>query len=201
MGSYGHHDATGQAYPKADANDQSACLVLGADSLILTPRGPVSARVLRDSDLVLTRDRGYQPLRFVARLQRAIPSLLLAASAVGVDQPAHPLSLSENAQIWPVGAPDHGRQCARDLLDIGAVHEIRAAARVVLLLDQPDGVYASGLWVSCPHPSDAALRNLAGRLSATDRMRLFNAFPVAPLFDSRKARRHVVVKREKQQLH
>lgn len=89
-----------------DPADAVVCFT--ADALIVTARGEVAAGRLKDGDMVLTRDNGFQPLRRIGR--RQIPSqdlfraphlrpIRISAGALGPGIPRRDLLVSPQHRI------------------------------------------------------------------------------------------------------
>lgn len=90
--------------------DTPPCFTPG--TLIATPYGPRKVEELQPGDLVLTRDNGAQPLRWVARAQVTAADLLarpalapvrIAAGALGGGLPRRPLVLSPQHRVLMSG--------------------------------------------------------------------------------------------------
>lgn len=167
-------------------------LGLTEDTPVATPDGPRPAMSLRAGDLVLTRDHGARPLRWIGhhRLEAAqllaMPSLRplrIAASALGIDRPDGDLSLSPGHRVLVSGPAARklfqtrevlvGLQHLRDLPGIGLDLRPGAVTYVHLALDTQDMLCAAGLWVES---FDAARADLSA-LGAANRAALFAAFP------------------------
>ena len=70
----------GTAVSASDLTENATAVVcFGADAMIATADGPVPAGALKVADMVLTRDNGYQPIRWVG--QRTLDAATLAANA------------------------------------------------------------------------------------------------------------------------
>ncbi len=81
-------------------------------TLILTDRGEVAVETLRPGDLVMTRDNGLQPIRWVGRKELdfaqlvALPALRpvrIAAGAMGLNTPARDLLVSPQHRVMIEG--------------------------------------------------------------------------------------------------
>ncbi len=156
---------------------------------ISTPRGPVPVDVLRQGDLVLTRDNGAQPVRWTGGRQMSgarlyvMPSLRpirIRAGALGIERPEEELLVSPEHRMLLRG--DHARAlfntpevmvAARDLINgqtITVDHSVRAVTYIHLLLDAHQVLWANGVETESFHPASAVLDTLAegdrGRLLA-----------------------------------
>lgn len=168
-------------------------LILGGDSPVMTARGARPAADLGERDQVLTRDHGFCAPVLVARLRRATASQRIGQGTLTPDLPTQALSLAHGARLWAPLAPHHAPLQAGALEELGAVEELAPSASVLLLFAQPVAVMAAGVWLDCPHPAgQGQVRTLAAQITATDRPRLFQHFPVPPRFDERQPRRQTV---------
>lgn len=77
-----------------------------ADTLISTSKGQVPVGSLRPGDLVLTQDRGLQPVRWVhsqdcplLHTERHAKPVLINTGALGAGRPSHPLIVSPQHRI------------------------------------------------------------------------------------------------------
>lgn len=157
-------------------NPVPICLTAG--TLVMTARGAVAAETLLPGDLVATRDRGMQPLRWIGRRavslaeQVAEPRLRpirIAPDALGPGIPARRLLVSQQHRILvrlpPAAAP--GTEAlvpARLLLH---QHGIRLAAPraaliyLHLLFDRHEIISAEGCAVESLYMGQQALCSLA----------------------------------------
>ncbi|WP_376874697.1 Hint domain-containing protein [Albirhodobacter sp. R86504] len=76
---------------------------LASGTMIATKEGPQPVDWLREGDMVLTRDNGYQPVVHIAQTtcgpDRDAELVTLEADAFGPNQPSHDLTLTPAAQI------------------------------------------------------------------------------------------------------
>lgn len=159
---------------------------------ILTPGGPVPVGLLREGDLVQTKDSGAQPICWIgsrrmsgARLF-ALPSLRpirLRAGVLGLGQPNSDLLVSPEHRMVVRG--DAARAlfntpevlvAARDLVDgHGIVQdtEVKEVTYVHLLLPRHEVLFADGIETESFHPANAALSSM----DSDDRLRLLQTLP------------------------
>lgn len=141
---------------------------LGADALVLTPGGYVAAAQLRAGDLVVTRDRGAQPVRAAGGVEHpahgANVPVILRANYLGARldlrlAPQQRIALA-GAEVEYLFGEDEVLVEAGFFADDRAVIRTNAGGSVRLafvLLDEPDLICANGCWVeSLWHGKDAA---------------------------------------------
>lgn len=159
---------------------------------ILTPGGPVPVGLLREGDLVQTKDSGAQPICWMGRRRMsgarlfAMPTLrpiLLQTGALGLDQPNRELRVSPEHRMVIRGARARALfntpevlVSARDLVDGHHVvqdTEIREVTYVHLLLPRHEVLFADGVETESFHPANAAIISMDG----DDRQRLLQTLP------------------------
>ncbi|MCC6007756.1 MAG: Hint domain-containing protein [Rhodobacteraceae bacterium] len=167
------------------------CFTPGAR--IATPGGPRNVESLRPGDMVLTRDSGPQPVRWVgvrrldaATLQEAIRlrPVLIPAGALGPDLPARDLMLSPQHRILLAGAGTHLVTGEAEVLAPARTLEGRGGIRTILpengvryvhiLFDRHEVVTADGLPCESLYPGPAALDAFEDRT----REELLTLFPM-----------------------
>lgn len=159
---------------------------------ILTPTGSMPVGLLREGDLVQTKDSGAQPVCWIgsrrmsgARLF-AMPSLRpirLRAGALGLDQPNCDILVSPEHRMVVRGAAARALfntpevlVAARDLVDgQGIVQDmdIKEVTYVHLLLPRHEVLFADGVETESFHPANAALSSM----DSADRTRLLQTLP------------------------
>jgi hypothetical protein len=143
-----------------------------AGTLIDTPTGPIPVERLRPGDLIVTRDNGPQPLRWVAmrrlgaaQLQQnpALQPIRVAAGAFGntaplVFSPQHALLIAD-----PSGEERLARATHLARLRGGIVRRMtdcRMVTYVHLMFDRHQILRSHGLWSESFYPGPQALRML-----------------------------------------
>lgn len=152
------------------------CFVAG--SRIATPSGPMPVEALKAGDRVLTRDRGYRPIRWIggrafgAEALADFPELQpvrVPRGAFGADLPSADLLVSPQHRMLLTGgdAARHGEEteilaAAIDLVTLGlAVMEpVRAVTYHHIMFDAHEIVSANGCWSESFLPEAAALDGL-----------------------------------------
>lgn len=142
------------------------CFVAGTP--IDTPEGPVAVEFLRPGQMILTRDDGPQPLRWlgITRMQsigRFAP-VVLEHGALGNHRhmavsPQHRILLSCSTADMLFGAPEILVK-ARDLINGGTIHarsQNRVVTYVHMLFDRHQIVRSCGLWSESYHPGAETL--------------------------------------------
>lgn len=145
---------------------------------IATDRGPVEIEQLRVGDRVLTRDNGYQPIRWIGARRFDVADLAefpelrpirISANAVAPGVPRRDLTVSPQHRLLLTGA---------DALELGGETEILAAAIDLMsiltaapadvdgvtyyhiMFDAHEIVWANGCWSESFLPEAAALDGL-----------------------------------------
>lgn len=166
----------------ADPVDQTICFVAGTH--VATTQGYRAVEDLVIGDLVVTRDHGLQPIRWIGKRDvaaqgRLAPIQFALGSLPGLERP---LSVSPQHRILlrsPAAELYFGE---REVL-ISAVHFLGHAGvtqhqrknvtYVHILFDQHEIIYAEGTPSESFHPGDAAI----SALTAPVREELFSIFP------------------------
>lgn len=119
--------------PSPSHNKTDTGLIAGC--LIATQRGMISVENLQIGDLVLTRDEGYQPLRWIGRIKANAEDLLvtIAAGAFGNGLPLRELRLGRHHHVLLVLHPPQGRK------EVLVTAEDCVGMEGVYLHDQPQG--------------------------------------------------------------
>lgn len=159
-----------------NATPKPVIICFAEGSLIETALGPRPVESIRDGDLVVTQDRGLQPVRWIGR--RTLDSLDLArhpqllpvriaAGALGNGLPHCDLTLSPQHRVqisdWRAelffGAPQV-LVAVKHLLDGAGIRLVDDAPAVTyyhLLFDEHEIIRANGLWSESLHLGDMAL--------------------------------------------
>ncbi|MGJ8546287.1 MAG: Hint domain-containing protein [Sulfitobacter sp.] len=162
-----------------DVDITAAIMCFASGTRIMTREGPRAVETLRAGDAVLTRDRGYQPIRWVGHrmvsvaAQRANPKLApirISAGAFGHGQPRTDLWLSRQHRVLVASKIatrlfGHAEVLvpAVKLLALEGVTQEKGNRPVAywhLLLDHHAIVYAEGAAAETLHPGPEAIRAL-----------------------------------------
>jgi Ca2+-binding RTX toxin-like protein len=146
---------------------------------IMTERGAVAVEDLAPGDLVLTRDNGMQPLRWVGRRVLSAADLMarpelqpvrIAAGALGVAGPERSMMLSPQHRVLVEGARSEmyfGEPevlvPAKHLLGMADVSRALPADGVTyvhILFDRHEIVQSDGLWTESFQPAERTLNAL-----------------------------------------
>lgn len=148
---------------------------LGADAMVLTPAGHVAAARLKAGDMVVTRDRGAQPVRAAGVVEQpaygANVPVILRANYLGARLD---LRLLPRQRIAMAGAEvEYLFGEDEVLVEAGYFVDDRTVMRggeggamrlAYVLLDEPELICANGCWVESPWPgADAAGQGRAAR--------------------------------------
>lgn len=167
---------TGNAAAGDRRQPHTPCFVAG--SRLATPRGPVPIEALCVGDLVLTRDNGFRPIRWIGG--RAFGREALAAypelhpvrirrGAFGADVPSADLVVSPQHRILLSGGAAAGHDpepeilaAAIDLVTLGlaVVEEVATVTYYHVMFDIHEIVWANGCWSESFLPEAAALDGL-----------------------------------------
>lgn len=158
---------------------------------IKTRRGEVPAAQLRTGDMVLTRNHGYQPIRWIGirQLDRAALSLnpalnpvMIRAGALGVSTPERDLTVSPQhrmligggrSQLW--FGEDEVFVAAIHLTCLEGVEQIRpdSVTYMHIMFDHHQIVCGDGAWSESYQPGDMTLSGMDGE----QRAEIFAIFP------------------------
>lgn len=129
----------------------------GAGVMIETAEGPLPAEWLRVGDRVLTRDRGYQPVRWFGRSlpERAAPRVQIFSGGFGKRCPEHDLILSAHHLVLLRGpmvelhfATSEVLAPAGELANEAEIQTSEDAAPLYhFAFDHHDMVLAEGVWL------------------------------------------------------
>lgn len=159
---------------------------------IATPLGQQPVEMLREGDLVLTKDNGPQPIQWIGSRRMtgarffAMPALRpirFRTGALGIDRPDQELLVSPQHKMLVTGAVAHDLFNAHEVLvaaeelvngttisvDLG----VREVSYIHLMFDRHQVIWANGVETESFHPASAPLSSLAD----ADRARLLNLQP------------------------
>lgn len=158
-------DPTTPVAVPVNPGDSGVCFTPG--TLIETADGPHPVETLREGDLILTRDHGFQPLRWVAR--RTVPAagvlapILIPAGRFGLSRdlrvsPQHRVLVTGWQAELLTGEPEV-LVPARHLLDGDRVRRCvgGTVTYIHLLFDSHQLVLTQGLWTESFHPGEQGL--------------------------------------------
>ena len=170
----------------------SGPICYAAGTLIAALRGPVPVEALRAGDLVLTRDRGYRPVRWAgarhlspARLAAAdrLRPVTLAPGALGPGMPARPLTVSPQHRMLLAGPQIAARfgtaevlAAAKHLIGLPGIAPAAPDRGVTyhhLLFDAHEVVLAEGAWSESLFTGPMAMK----MMPAAQRAEIFTLFP------------------------
>lgn len=154
---------------------------------ILTPRGEVPVEELEPGDMVVTRDRGAQPLRWIGRarvaLSEATAPVVIRTGALGEGMPARDLRVSPQHRVLTQGprlqlafGVGEALVPAVHLVDDHAILRDHSAPEVTyfhLLFDQHEVVWSEGLQTESFHPGQYGM----GTLDEAARAEVVALFP------------------------
>lgn len=168
--------AASRAKPVSDPAPHTPCFTLG--TMVATDRGTVAIEDLRIGDLVLTRDNGYRPVRWIgtrrfdaAALARhpQLQPVRIIAGALGEGMPARDMLVSPQHQIllfgvlaraWGSEAEVLAPAAELDFLP-GVIREVHASVTYVhLMFDAHEVILADGCWSESFLPAAATLSGM-----------------------------------------
>jgi hypothetical protein len=169
-----------------------ACFTPGTQ--VATPSGPRAIERLQPGDMVLTRDRGYQPIRWVGvksfgthdlQANAALQPILIRKDAFGVGLPERDMKVSRQHCLLQGGSRAE-LYFGEDEVFVRALHMagqpgiVEAVVQEVtylhLMFDHHEVILADGIWSESFQP---AARNIGG-LDDAARDELFAVFADAP---------------------
>ncbi|MBY6159613.1 Hint domain-containing protein [Mameliella alba] len=172
--------------------DPGGVICFTPQTRILTPGGAVPVGLLREGDLVQTKDSGAQPICWIgsrrmsgARLfaMPALRPIRLRAGALGLGQPNRDVLVSPDHRMVVRGAAARALfntpevlVAARDLIDGQSIVQdldVKEVTYVHLLLPRHEVLFADGVETESFHPANTAMSSL----DAEDRTRLLRTLP------------------------
>jgi Ca2+-binding RTX toxin-like protein len=163
-----------------------------AGTLITTPRGPVPVEALEVGDLVLTRDNGARPVRWIGRRRLGRGELIVnprlrpvvfRAGCFGPGQPARDLTVSAQHRML-VQSPEAELHFGEHEVLVAARHfagrpgietvaEVDEVDYVHIMFDSHEIVLSEGLWSESFQPGEQVL----GDMDSAQRAELYTLFP------------------------
>ena len=147
-------------------------------TLIATARGPEAVERLVPGDLIMTRDHGLQPLRWVGRRDLSLADLIagpklqpvrIAAGALGAGLPLRDMLVSPQHRMLMTGAraemlfgEDEVLVAALHLTALPGVEQVltRGVTYLHLMFDNHEVIEADGAWSESFQPAARSLRDL-----------------------------------------
>lgn len=173
------------------SNIENVVMCFTPGTLIETKSGPVKVEALTEGDWVLTRDNGYQPVRWIGRTKvagadlKADPSLqpiLIKKGALGPNIPDRDMMVSRQHRMLMASTRTELLFCepevlvrATHLTGLDGVFEaiLPTVTYLHLMFDQHQVVMGDGAWTESFQPGDRSL----GGMDADQRIELFKIFP------------------------
>lgn len=171
---------------------QAGMTCFAAGTLVATLRGPRPVEAIRPGDLVLTRDRGYRPVRWAGQqrlsaVRLAVAERLrpvrIAAGALGPGMPARDMLVSPQHRMLLSGAEVAHRfgttevlAAAKHLVGLPGVSvdcPVEGVTYVHLLFDMHEILLADGAWSESLYTGPWAMK----MLPAAQRAELLTLFP------------------------
>jgi len=144
-------------------------------SLVATERGDIAVETLCESDLVLTRDNGYQPIRWVGRrdltvlelfLHETLRPVMIRKGALGPDSPVRDMMVSPQHRMLIEGAPAEMYFGEAEVL-VAATHMVgqigierafpKGVSYLHLLFDHHEILCVDGVWTESLQPAQRML--------------------------------------------
>lgn len=187
-----HARATQPLQARADSDQAGGVICFTPRTRILTPQGVVPVGLLREGDLVQTKDNGAQPICWIgsrrmtgARLfaMPALRPIRLRPGALDLGQPERDILVSPDHRMLVRGAAARALfntpevlVAARDLVNGRTVLKdlsVKEVTYVHLMLPRHEILFADGVETESFHPANTALSSL----SPKDRARLLRLAP------------------------
>lgn len=144
-------------------------------SMVATQRGDIAVEDLVEGDRVLTRDNGYQPIRWVGRrdltvlelfLHETLRPVLIRKGALGPDMPARDMMVSPQHRMLIEGATAEMYFGEAEVL-VAATHMVgqpgierafpKGVSYLHLLFDQHEILCVDGVWTESLQPAQRML--------------------------------------------
>lgn len=160
-------------------------------TLIATPQGPRAVEDLRPGDLVLTRDSGLQPLRWVGQRQLGLADLIvrphlrpirIAADALGEGMPCRDMLVSPQHRMLIEGARPEMLFGTGEVLVAsahltslpGIAQELTAGITYIhVMFDRHEIILADGCWTESFQPGQQVMQGM----QASQRAEVLELFP------------------------
>ena len=153
-----------------------ACFTPGAQ--VLTDQGELAVEDLQPGDLVLTRDNGYQPIRWTGRRDLSHAELIveprfnpvhIARGALGVGLPVRDMMVSPQHRMLVTGpraellfGENEVLVAAKHLVGLPGIEQriSRGVSYIHILFDQHEIVRADGAWSESFQPGDLTMEGM-----------------------------------------
>lgn len=137
---------------------------------VMTPRGPREIGTLTKGDLVLTADRGPQPIRWISSTTHRWTAsghkdkpIQIKAGALGLGMPARDLVVSPQHRILLPDEADGALVPAKSLKSLPGVRQLRGRRKITyvhMMFDRHEVVFAEGLPSESFYPGPESLKSL-----------------------------------------
>ncbi|GAA6207334.1 hypothetical protein NBRC116601_06270 [Cognatishimia sp. WU-CL00825] len=164
---------------------------ISANGTVITPSGPRPASVIAKGDKVLTRDNGFQTVRWCTHQldHAAMPSLVeISAGAISEGKPDSDLCVTGSQRLLVTGtqvSESFGASevlvRAGDLLHLDGFEEVHEhVGFVALVFDQHEIMRVNQTWVASLQP-DHVCRNHLSKLQCEELFKIFPALKGLPI--------------------
>lgn len=162
-----------------------------AGTYITTDQGDIAVENLKQGQMVLTRDNGYQPVRWIGKRPMSgrhlldnphLKPVLVRQDTFGKGLPFADMKLSQNARV-PLASAAHvhlGREkddrvSIKHMVNHGTVQAIDTLglSYVHVMFDQHEIISANGIWIEAFNVQDQSLRNVGN----AQRLEIYEIFP------------------------
>lgn len=173
------------------SNIETVVMCFTPGTMVATPNGSARIETLKAGDLVLTRDHGPQPLRWLGRRtlcaaelarDRSLQPILIEAGALGEGLPERDMMVSRQHRMLMAGPRAEVLFGAEEVL-VRALHltglpgvrpvTLSEVTYIHLLFDRHEVVMADGAWSESFQPGERTL----GGMDRAARAELFKIFP------------------------
>ena len=161
------------------------------DTLVLTDRGARPVQALREGDKVVTRDHGYQPIRWIGSRQvdrrwlnhaPHLAPVLIRAGALGEGMPSRDMMVSPNHRMlmtdsstWSLFGEPEVLAAAKHLIGRPGISRapVSQVGYVHLMFDRHEVIYADDCWSESFQPGDFVMAGM----DDDQRAEIYELFP------------------------